>query len=158
MVNSPLIRPYLLGGVASGGGTLYSHDIKGLWSPSLLSFKNPLFLGLIFLGFWVALGGCPSHDHRLANGVGSKIGNSWGILGCPRKLGSMVSKWVITPIYPTHSLTIDPNFLGHPSILGRWAPTQFQRFFAWQSYVAWGSGCGLSFQWPNFMVYNWGWS
>ena len=33
----------------------------------------------------------------------------------------MVSKWVITPIYPiyrqviTHLLTIDPNFLGHPS-------------------------------------------
>ncbi len=38
-------------------------------------------------------------------------------LGCPRKLGSMVSKWVITPIHPiymwgyiTHLLTIDPNF------------------------------------------------
>ena len=34
----------------------------------------------------------------------------------------MVSKWVITPIYPiykwviTHLLTIDPNFLGHPSM------------------------------------------
>ena len=33
----------------------------------------------------------------------------------------MVCKWVITPIYPiyrqvtTHLLTIDPNFLGHPS-------------------------------------------
>ena len=27
MVNSPLIRPYLLGGVALGGGTLDSHDI-----------------------------------------------------------------------------------------------------------------------------------
>ena len=26
MVNSPLIRPYLLGGVALGGGTLDSHD------------------------------------------------------------------------------------------------------------------------------------
>ena len=27
MVNSPLIRPYFLGGVALGGGTLDSHDI-----------------------------------------------------------------------------------------------------------------------------------
>ena len=33
----------------------------------------------------------------------------------------MVSKWVITPVYPiyklviTHLLIIDPNFLGHPS-------------------------------------------
>ena len=27
MANSPLIRPYLLGGVALGGGTLDSHDI-----------------------------------------------------------------------------------------------------------------------------------
>ena len=26
MVNSPLIRPYVLGGVALGGGTLDSHD------------------------------------------------------------------------------------------------------------------------------------
>ena len=41
------------------------------------------------------------------------------------KLGSMVSKWVITYTYQwdiggynlTHLLTIDPNFLGHPSTL-----------------------------------------
>ena len=33
MVNSPLIRPYLLGGGSFGGGTLESHDIKGnQWS------------------------------------------------------------------------------------------------------------------------------
>ena len=39
------------------------------------------------------------------------------ILGCPRKLGSMVSKWVISPtykmrfvgLYPTDVLTFDPN-------------------------------------------------
>ena len=38
------------------------------------------------------------------------------VLGCPRKLGSMVSKWVISPIYPILKvgynpliLTIDPN-------------------------------------------------
>ena len=24
------------------------------------------------------------------------------LLGCPRKLGSMVSKWVITPVYPSY--------------------------------------------------------
>ena len=38
MVNKPLIRPYLLGGVALGGGTLGSHElaispIKGILYP-----------------------------------------------------------------------------------------------------------------------------
>ena len=43
------------------------------------------------------------------------------LLGCPSKLGSRVSKWVITPLYPiykyviTHLIAIDPNFLTHPS-------------------------------------------
>ena len=31
MVNSPLIRPYLLGGGSFGGGTLDSHDIWISW-------------------------------------------------------------------------------------------------------------------------------
>ena len=44
MVNSPLIRPYLLGGVALGGGTLGSHEflLIGLLfseAPSFLSFN-----------------------------------------------------------------------------------------------------------------------
>ena len=45
-------------------------------------------------------------------------------LGCPRKLGSMLSKWVSSPTYKWDILrsynplilTIDPNFLGHPTI------------------------------------------
>ena len=50
------------------------------------------------------------------------------LLGCPRKLGSMVRingifHLLINEIYwgeITHFLTIDPNFLGHPSILKRY--------------------------------------
>ena len=30
------------------------------------------------------------------------IGKGVGILGCPKKLGSIVSKWVIIPIYPIY--------------------------------------------------------
>ena len=45
------------------------------------------------------------------------------VLGCPRKLGSMVCKWVISPTYKWGIprgynpliLTIDPKFLVHPS-------------------------------------------
>ena len=38
MVNSPLIRPYFLGGVALGGGTLGSHDCKGVaWIPIMIN-------------------------------------------------------------------------------------------------------------------------
>ena len=43
----------------------------------------------------------------------------WNMLGCPRKLGSMVGKWVISPTYKWGIpwgynpliLTIDPNLL-----------------------------------------------
>ena len=35
-----------------------------------------------------------------------------GILGCPRKLWSKVSKWVITPIYPIYKLGYKP-FTNH---------------------------------------------
>ncbi len=38
MVKSPLIRPYLLGGVALGGGALGSHDIMSLYD------TNPNFM------------------------------------------------------------------------------------------------------------------
>ena len=42
--HSPLIRPYLLGGVALGGGTLDSHDI--LFSPETnIAHENPTFPG-----------------------------------------------------------------------------------------------------------------
>ena len=43
------------------------------------------------------------------------------VLGCPRNLGSMVIKWGRTYLQMgyigviTHLLTIDPNFLAHPS-------------------------------------------
>ena len=52
-----------------------------------------------------------------------KIHENLRVLRCPRwKLGSMVSKWVISPTYKmvyigviTHLLAFDPNFLRHPS-------------------------------------------
>ena len=49
----------------------------------------------------------------------------------------MVSKWVITPIYPiyrqviTHLLAIDPNFLGHLSRLLQ-APKHPQSLHLWR--------------------------
>ena len=51
------------------------------------------------------------------------IDTSLKLLGCPRKLGSMVSNWVISPTYKWGIpwgynpliLTFEPNFQGHPS-------------------------------------------
>ena len=59
MVNSPLIRPYLLGGVALGGGTLDSHDsstkFPGLKKGNSNSFKQK---EMEFFGGYTL--GCPS--------------------------------------------------------------------------------------------------
>ena len=44
MVNSPLIRPYLLGGVALGGGTLDSHDIfRGYYRTVQYPLKRSIY-------------------------------------------------------------------------------------------------------------------
>ena len=64
MVNSPLIRPYLLEGVALGGGTLDSHEINTLpetnseFAPEnnpleVWSFRawKPSFLGAFAVSF-----------------------------------------------------------------------------------------------------------
>ena len=40
MVNSPLIRPYLLGGGSFGGGTLDSHDTSSI--PGLFYFSHEI--------------------------------------------------------------------------------------------------------------------
>ena len=42
MFNSPLIRPYLLGGVALGGGTLDSHEILTGGIDYSISSRSPM--------------------------------------------------------------------------------------------------------------------
>ncbi len=68
----------------------------------------------------------------LVEGSGAPKNGFTNVLGCPRWLGSKVSKWVITPIYIyiishlyvgynpfTNHFT---NFLGHPSVFVSMAP------------------------------------
>ena len=62
-------------------------------------------------------------------------------LGCPRKLGSMASKWVISPTYwcgilgwnNSLILTIDPNFLAHPSSQPTPPPNEVVPPYQWVS-------------------------
>ena len=50
-----------------------------------------------------ATGGCPYLEVIVTNVLFNLSPyHPYVLLGCPRKLGSMVSKWVITPIYPIY--------------------------------------------------------
>ena len=45
MVNSPLVRPYLLGGGSFGGGTLDSHDFMFFLSSYKVGVSDPVISG-----------------------------------------------------------------------------------------------------------------
>ena len=86
------------------------------WAPSEITGSNP----------GPTLGGPGMNLLQVFEGTGFMVEFRGCVvaLGCPRKLGSMLTKWVSSPTckwdilglqLTTHLLSIDPNFLGHPS-------------------------------------------
>ena len=90
-------------------------------SPRISGTKNGGFPGHLIAGYFGGGFSLPLHKPYPYSFFLGEESPHWmvpemfgEILGCPRKLVNGC-KWLVSWLQPTHLLTIDPNFLGHPS-------------------------------------------